>query len=585
MFNPNRSRDVGRLRKAFVAASKFMEPYRKARHDALRQYAGHGEHPGASTKEIPVNLIEMFVGTVTRFLAARSPTIRAETKIPALKSTARKIEMMSSQLLRELRFEVTQQRMVKDAHFGLGVIKTGLNVTDKGESWRKRIGDPFADNVSLDDFLFDHSARNWGEISWAMNRFRLPLDVARDEGRFDKKVREELKQVENRFFNDESGTERAESIGHGIFWDTDEYEPHVELRDVWFPREGLYVTLSEQGNKPLMVREWDAHPSGPYHILSFNDVPDNIMPVSPVSLIADLHSIMNHMVSKCADQASRQKTILGATGAAHDDAFRTVKAQDGDVLRISHRDGFKETKFGGVDQATLAFTMQVREWFNWSAGNIEVLAGLASAADTATQEQMLSRSSSRRIEDMQEHTESAIREVVESLIWYDYHDPILKRRLEMKLFGGPDGSVEIPFGPNDRMEDFLGFNIKIEPYSMQHVSPQAALQQLMGALSSLAPYIPLMQQQGATIDFHALTKEMGRLMPGMPDISEFIVFQDDPDTGDGSGMAHRQTQSPTTHRITERRGSPGGTPAGRNAALQQSLMSASGQSQTGGGQF
>jgi hypothetical protein len=127
---------------------------------------------------------------------------------------------------------------------------------------------------------------------------------------------------------------------------------------------------------------------------------------------------------------------------------------------------------------------------------------------------------------------------------------------------------------NHRFEDM---KIRIDPYSMQAQTPQTKLSSIMQFLQTL--YLPLAQmaqQQGITIDLHALFDKAGKYMD-MPDLSDILTTQDPPSQdvssgGQGEGGGPPPGKPNQTTRTYERR-SIGNSPSSQGQQLQQKLGS------------
>jgi hypothetical protein len=93
---------------------------------------------------------------------------------------------------------------------------------------------------------------------------------------------------------------------------------YVDLVDLYLPREGLICTLPYQqgatADKFLAQSEYVGPDSGPYHMLAFTPVSDNILPVAPVSIWYDLHVLGNRIARKLARQADASKRVLAYEG-------------------------------------------------------------------------------------------------------------------------------------------------------------------------------------------------------------------------------------------------------------------------------
>lgn len=54
-----------------------------------------------------------------------------------------------------------------------------------------------------------------------------------------------------------------------------------------------------------------------------------------------------------------------------------ISSNDGETLRLDNPDRAREYRFGGIDQPSLAFLLQVKDLFVYLGGNLDSLGGLA----------------------------------------------------------------------------------------------------------------------------------------------------------------------------------------------------------------
>ena len=214
--------------------------------------------------------------------------------------------------MRKLDLQRELKKCVKDALFLMGIMKVGI--CSAPTQFDEDAGQPFCKRVSFDDWVHDIYAREYEEADFAGNHYVLTLDQVRNEKSFDKKVRAEVQPMHRTAYN-EQGDPKASTTGPGMadMQDADLYDT-VPLWDVWLPREKLVVTITaDRGHtvadtsKVLRVVEWEGPETGPFHLLSYYTVPDNVLPVSPASLTFDNAVAFSALFNKVIRQAERQK--------------------------------------------------------------------------------------------------------------------------------------------------------------------------------------------------------------------------------------------------------------------------------------
>jgi hypothetical protein len=94
----------------------------------------------------------------------------------------------------------------------------------------------------------------------------------------------------------------------------------VDLVEVYLPKEQLIVTLpfgpGFGDDDVLRVVEYEGPERGPFHMLGFAYVPDNVLPVPPASIWYYLQVMGNRIARKIGRQAERMKTVLAYDGIA-----------------------------------------------------------------------------------------------------------------------------------------------------------------------------------------------------------------------------------------------------------------------------
>jgi len=552
MINPLNSKEVKQLQDSMAWSRKKLAPFRRNRMEVLREYVGFHYSDNGAYDRVPINLMELALNIYQQLLAAQAPQVLVTTPHKILKPKAANFQLACNHLLEEIRFGKTMGIVALDALISIGIIKTAVNnsATIEIGGFLHDVTQPFADAIHLDDWVHDMTAKIYEQVQYAGNRYTLLYDEAMEMFK-GSKGREHLVPSETRGYN-EGGEPKGETLSRGVATSREEFKKTVEVWDMWLPKENLVLTMqagdgSSVEGEVLNVVEWQGPEIGPYQILSYNDVPGNIMPLPPAALWEDLHDLENRLYRKLGRQAERQKTILGVRSGGNADGRRVINANDGEAINLDDPRNAQEYKFGGIDNTTLAFLIQSKDLYSYLAGNLDALGGLGPQAETLGQERLLAASASQRILKMQKITVEFTVEVVKNLGFYLWYDPLRRMPLVKRAPGG----IEIPimFTPEDRESDFTEYNLKIEPYSMQHQSPAAKLQAIRQIFTDfIAPYVPMLEAQGITIDFEALFKTISKY----------------------SNLVDRQ--APVTRRINERVNRPGATTQGKDAAMMQTLL-------------
>jgi hypothetical protein len=576
--NPENSRDRERLFKAIESSTRQLRPFREKRESLVRQYVGSNYGSGSGDKEVIVNLMYQTAEAYMMTLAAQRPRIMVTSKYPDLTWFSNYFQVAINNLIKEIHLEDTLRKAVLDAFFAIGVVKVysadAGEVQLEGEDEWVDPGKPFAENISLDDFIYDTRATDWSRIKYCLNKYRISYDKMMDDDAYSKKAKKDIRPDGRR--SDRNGTEGEEPL-KDIFMgehQDDDFEDRVDLMDVWLPRDQKIVTW--QVNKPgipLRVMDWDGPEGGPFHVLSLAaDVPDHIMPVSPAMNLSPLNLMINGLMRKLRSQAQRQKDVPFYQAGHHDDARRLERASDGEWTRVDNPESVNVLKQGGVDQANMAFNISMQDLFDRMAGNLQLMAGLGPQSGTLGQDQLIKASNSKREANMQYRIVRFTTDICRDLGWLLWNDSIMETEGSYETAGV---NVPVKWTPEMREGDWLDYNFEIEPYSMQYKSPSERLSGITNFISQVAmPMFPMMQEYGGTIDIQELVEIYSELMD-LPRLKQIVKFQEPkPDRPGPQGEPPKQAAH--TVRENVRTNVPtGGTQESRNNVMQQVLMGGS----------
>lgn len=517
---------VDRLFRSITYSLKQLAPFQKMRLEMLKLYTGSNYAAIGSSQATPINLTELTINTYLHRIA-NPPNVLATSPYAPLKHKAGLLEMGLNHLINEIRFGETLEMAALEAIVGMGIVKTGEAPTTESEinGFLHDPGQPFADHVGLDDWVHDMTATRWDLIQYCGNSYRMPYEIAMECGLF-KKNKDKIVQP-----NAEQEGERDASLSQGgkLGDSENSYLPTIKLWDFWLPNDGLVMTCqqtdtqSEFSGVPLRIFKWEGPEYGPFRRLSFNNVPNNIMPIPPAWLFKDLAELANTLFRKLAKQANRQKTFYGVRRGGEADGERTREANDGEMVSMDDPGNVKEITTGGVNRESMAFLIWTRDLFSYLQGNLDAMGGLSPQADTLGQEQMLTVNSNVRINKMRQKVEAFCGDVMKDLallLWNnkEYTLPLVKKT-------PLDGySATVDWSAKEREGELMDYNITIEPYSVTRRTPEEKLQMIERVLQSLViPLLPFGQESGATVDLESLVKvyaKYGRL-PELEDIVKF----------------------------------------------------------------
>lgn len=548
--------DIGRLCAAMQRARLVLRTPRQHRFDMVRQYVGRYWSEEGSITSVPCNLLSAYVGIVGRKLIAHNPRFMLSTWNRQARPVVSAMEAWINKQVEKIKLQNTLQRIVVDALFSVGICKVALATPADAalSGWGVAAGQPVAERVDLDDFVFDVHAKDFSEAGYIGHRFRAPLSVIRNSKIYSKD-RKELQPEWDRIYNME-GDERIGILGRTTLGgDEEEYEDFVDLWEVYLPRHKVVLTLRDDNltgaaggadgpdrnyGKALRIQKWLGPESGPYHFLGFGVVPGNPMPKAPLQDLFDLHKSINAILRKLLRQAERQKQVTFVQGGATEDGARVLEANDGDIIRIDNPEKIQQREIGGPNQQNYMLFESMKQLFSWLSGNLDVMGGLSPQGDTATQENLLNANSSGTISEMQQRTVDFSSSVGNALCWYWHHHPQQIMRSEYHAQGMPEVSVVRnvhppgrglgPLGRKRMARDhkFEDMDIRTDPYSMQHTTPEKRLQMLNQIVQqTYLPMAQIFQQQGISLDLNAYLQKVGKYMDD-PDIQDILTVQEPP---------------------------------------------------------
>lgn len=572
---------LDRLCTAMNRSRYVLKRFREERTAAVRKYVGPHWSEESTEKKRPLNMLALYVQIVGRFLVSKNPRVMLSTFNKIAKPMVSAMQAWANKEIEHVRLSNTLQRIVLDGLFSIGIAKVALATPADSAllGWHQQAGKPFCERVDLDDFVFDIHARDFSEVSFIGHRFRTPLAAVKDSTIY-KANRKKLIPSTDSLYNVE-GDERVSVLGRTVYGNSEEYEDFVDLWEIYLPRHRVIVTLEDSDSgpvltdgKPLREQQWVGPDSGPYHLLAYGMVPGNAMPKAPIQDLIDLDDAINRIYRKLIRQAERQKECTFVRSGATEDGSRIMEGNDGDILRVDNPEQIKQVMMGGPNQQNLLFGTQLEQLFSKFAGNLDVMGGLQSQAKTLGQEELLSGAATKGVADLQDRTVEHVTSVITALCWFWHHDPFNTMQSQLQLPGMPSlPAINRQVTPGQRMQiAFKDIDLKVDPYSMAHSTPQQRMSQTMGIVTQvILPMMPLMQAQGMAFDIRAYLEKIGVWMDD-PELAELLTFVEPPPPGQGApspqGMAMKPPSQP---KPPGERQSPGRSQQGNNNNLMSAL--------------
>ena len=542
-MNPNKPEDRERLSRAMSYWHRQLEPFRRNRRQLVEDYAGsdYGKRSAFSAQSpVYVNLMLQTAEAYSIALGYNAPRFLLTAASPRQKAFASRFQTALNNYADQTHLEVVVQQIIQDAFFSLGIAKVLLGDSHQVQEELDPYavpGMPMVARVSLDNHVHDGTASEFRKCGFIGDRYQMPLEMAKEDPRFHPDCRKALFATQHN--ESHGGEEPAEALAFDAEDKEGEYQEMVNLVDVYLQRENLVVTfpidgkfnIYDTGKPPLSVQEWDGTETGPYRFLSFGDVPDNVMPTSPARNVRGLFVLYNNLLRKMATRARKQKDVPVYEAGAEHDMKRLLAADDLEAVQVNNKDAIDVLKLGGVDQTITGFSMQVLELFKQSAGNLDAMAGLGPSAETATQDMLISQQVGRREASAKRNVARFVSELGTDIAELIFDDPVLVIPGTRKI---PETEIEVDASwyPEDmlpREGNFLDYQIRVDPYSMEYRSPAQRLAALRETLqTAIIPMMPTIEQQGGKFNIQRYL-EIEAELQDLPRLTELFSFQEPAD--------------------------------------------------------
>ena len=584
---------IKRLHEQVAMAEKELGTFREQNKKRQALYAGHGYGDNEEEVDTPLNVYNLALRIYQRRLISGDPRANVRPRSPKVRSEAYELSLACEQLFREINLKDTLKEVVHQGLESVGIVKVAVTPRGMSESqgFLHDAEQPFCDSVLLENFAFDTNAKRWEEIDWCGDRYRLPLDDLSSNQMWDQEVVATLDTKESRQDEDlrqSPGEESVQRMGVRDSVFRDDLRQYVTVWDIWLPREKLLITVPDGKGRPLRVVQWKGPENGPYHLLRFDPIPGNIMPVSPGGHLESLAKLLNRAIRKLGNQLDRQKTNPTVTPHAQNagDDQTIQDAVDGHVLVVQDPKNIGEIRSGGIDQQSYAFTQGMISLFSWLGGNLDSLGGLASNAETASQQEMENAGANSLIDELIDKFTGFLNGVMTDLAWYVYSDPQGTRKL-VKRVEGTDWEIPVEWGPERRTRSFFLFEFEVDTFSVHNRMPAQRLRMIMDLIPramQLAEAKMVFAQVGDELDTEAMWRLMTRYT-GLTELSELIRSSGEPVTAEPRKMDRLPSANSTgmPHEYIRRNVSSGGSPTQGPGQQAMEMMLASGNGNGQGG--
>lgn len=491
---------------------KKLATARKMRYTLLKEYVGRhymGVMDGQSQAQ-PLNFFFRALWSIVPSIVFNNPETAVRTENLQLRQFAEVFGLALNHLVKRTDLRMTLRHLVVDAVIGpMGIVKQGITFGNQVQIGGELhdVGQPFADRVSFDDYVIDPQAKSREQAWFEGDAYEMPLEYIRGSGLY--------QNFENLRACDSSGKVKEEAwrlgLGEAKEGEMDDLVPMVKVQDIYIPQEGLLLTIpmeEAQGTLPLRMVEWEGPRQGPYDVLYFHMVPDNVIPLSPGSIWYDLVIMINEEARRLKREASRRKSILAYTPAAADDASRVRDADDGEAVQVQNIEQLKQFDWGGAKDSGYEHMQYLKGMFSYISGNADLTGGLGTPnSDTATEASILQGNAQTVIGDLKSEVNIFAGKLLEKYAWYLWTDPLINLPLARRM---PDGAeVQVHFSYDAKQGDFLDYQFEIVANSMSNMDPAVRAKRLQDlAMGWVLPTAQIAAAQGDMPNIREITKAL-----------------------------------------------------------------------------
>lgn len=474
-----------------------LKSYRQARAMFIKSFVGqyYANEQGLTGQE-PINLIFMAIRSLVPNIVMQNPLNGVVTNNLEHKFYAELLGLGLNSLQKDLKMKKILRGWIVDAIFGMGITDTGLANSERLISHNDIRIDPgqvFTELVSLDDFTFDPTCREFEEAVFMGRRIRVPRQILLDDDTCDHDL---VIQLPSSYSSFQSGNKLSELTQKNMqSQEMQELQQYVDVVKLWIPKADAAIIIPDPYqttfDKYIKITDYYGPKDGPYTFLSLTPpVSDNPLPIAPVSIWYDLHQMANRIFKKGMEQADAQKNITFYHPSAADEMQEALEAKNNDVVASDNPDAFRQISLGGQNPENEFMIKHLQLWFNYVSGNPDQMAGASApgqqqARQTATLTQVLQGNASIVTEDYRSIIYDQTAEIGAKQAWYLHTDPLIDLPLIQRKPSGEQ--IQVRLTPEQRQGDFLEYTFKIVAKSMSCLDPQIRAKRIMEFSTNIIP--------------------------------------------------------------------------------------------------
>lgn len=507
-IDPDSADDRAKLYTAIKRSHSDWSQFRKRRQEYIGRMVGQEYNEKAPTILLPK--IYELVSTLVYKFCAKNPQTTVETDRVLEKPSVRAAELAVNRRLEEICYAETVAKVLADSVFLIGVAQTHNGEKyplDFGDGYTYDVGKPTVCHVPVDDVFADTTATCPGECRFIGKFYRVERAALMADPKISQSVKDQI-ETQDMNLPDVEGEHHNKALSQGEGATAELLTPHVELMCVYLVQERKVLTLARHKPDlpPLRITDWTGGPAGPFRFLRFTLVPDQIMPMSPVMVIAELERAVNELARKSWHSADMAKTNFGFPPSAENDAKNLLKAKHGEAIKMNRPSAVVPFTIPGPDQGLLAFLVGMGLELDMAAGGLKAMGGYAPSANTLGQEEIVQGNASQREAHFANTIYTFMRDTIADLLllmgsneFYESENVHHEGPLAMSYrYGGgePKPAVDV-------------YKLRIEPYSTIQRTPGQRFTAITGYMNNVL--LPALQFQ-QVIDIGALNEKAAQLL-------------------------------------------------------------------------
>lgn len=469
------------VQNAVKAGFKRMEKYRAASVMFVKEFVGeYYRQTEGITGEEPINMLFHTLKSFIPTMVMRNPVNKIVTQFIEYKDYAALASKGLDLVERQLHLKEKLRAWITSAFFSLGVMKIGVASQGKFVNFddvKVDMGQFYIELVDLDDFVIDPICTELEKSMFYGHRISVPRQFLLDMPGYDKELVRRLPSS-NTPINDKNAKKDLTQLQSGKMAMQD-IQDEVDIVEVYIPEAEAIVTIPDPRqttfSKYIRVEDYYGPKEGPFVFLSFTPpVPGNPLPIAPISLIYDLHKMINRAFVKKMDQANEQKEIVFYSPAQTEEAEMIKESSNFAYIPSQDPAGVKQVSLGGSNQKNDIFIDQLQVWFNYMAGNPDQITGNMTPGtrgpkQSATLSTILQNNAAISIDDARDISYDKVAEISRRLFWFMHYDPWMDLVVPIEEQGGKEQQRRLT--PEERRGDFIDFMFSIVARSMNPLDP------------------------------------------------------------------------------------------------------------------